>query len=353
MSSSELVSRNAVATPVAGSILVLEEILLFDPYLCDTAEEAVSKYANMLTALNRGSLYYAWSIGRFVEDIDRLKRQFGITSLKGVADMFGVSTTTLYKYRGIKRLLTANEMVSLANRATPVAAMLEVGKAMETHPEHGRAIMDRILNGEALTASDVSNELARLVTSKQLPHNLFPGGESPEGDADSVELQRLLTDSDTDDDTTPAEAIIAADCEATFANSDMDDTACDADEDDEDYADASDSDCGDSLNKKDIKVILRNIRNTVAPLRRAFNMLSTELREQLDAVFNQEDVVLGDSAKYDEYTALMKELYQCMQTATETLAMEIDRGQSRGYIKRPCVLPESADITKLFRNENG
>lgn len=323
------------------TVLVFDDCLAFDPFSCDSLEDVRSRYGAMLGGLNRYALYTAYSLGKLIDE-KKLEDHFNVKSIKELADYLGYSTMTLRRYRTVYDLLTEHQVRRLACQAVSINAIVKLAEIREEDPDQAAKLLDALMCGELRTEKDLNQEYVRVISDRMQPKNLLPGGDPDTVTAPSSAV--LIDDPEVID--SPAEAVASTREEPVTDNDDIED----AEEVTHVQLNAVEDD---SQNKRDIRNLMRSCRSELAPVRRDLISVQEDIPEQLRVILGREDVIIGDSEAHAEYTKILKEFFDLCQGAVEKLVPLIEEGLNRGLLGRPCVLPESASIDKLFRKENG
>jgi hypothetical protein len=321
------------------TVLVFDDCLAFDPFSCDSLEDVRSRYGAMLGGLNRYALYTAYSIGRLIDE-KKLERYFKIKSIKELADYLGYSSMQLRRYRTVYELLTDNQVRRLAGQGVSINAVVKLAEISEEDPDQATKLLDALMCGELKTEKDLKQEYVRVIADRMQPKNLLPGGDPDVAPATTPIIEDVeVIDSPAD---AVADTVKEQDC-----------ATCDDVEDAEEVTHMQISASGDdSQNKRDIRNLMRNCRSDLAPVRRDLLSVQEDIPAQLEVLLGREDVIIGDDEAHEEYTKLLKEFFDLCQGAVEKLVPIIEEGLSRGLLGRPCVLPESTSIDRVFRKEN-
>lgn len=335
---------NQSATIESPTILVYSDILNFDLSQCDTIEDVISNISFMFGSVNRASLYSAYVVGRLVDPVV-LERKFGIKSISALAKMLGCSSNTLIRYRTVSEMLTPSQVEQLANRRVSINAVLALSDSKKDHPEESEIVMDMLLTGggDIKTESDVQKAIFDKIVEKVKPYNLLPGSE-PE-----VVEGQLLTCS-TESEETAADQFIEASHNPILDAEDPEDGEDEEDEGSTTSSSSTSSDSG-SLNEKDIKKLLKTMRTWIAAANRDL-MHVHDIGTKIDAILDNDSVILGDDDMHEEFVNLLEQLYENVITAAEALMPEVKRGLEYGYLRRGILLPEATDVETLFRKES-
>lgn len=321
------------------TVLVFDDCLAFDPFSCDSLEDVRSRYGAMLGGLNRYALYTAYSLGKLIDE-KKLEARFHVKSIKELADYLGYSTMTLRRYRTVYELLTEHQVRRLAGQAVSINAIVKLAEIRDEDPDQADKLLDALMCGELRTEKDLNQEYVRVISDRMQPKNLLPGGD-PEAVVVS-DTTPLIEDAEVVD--SPAEAVAS-----TATEEDTDEDIEDADEVTHMQIEAVEDD---SQNKRDIRNLMRSCRSELAPVRRDLISVQEDIPAQLEVILGREDVIIGDDEAHEEYTRLLKEFFDLCQGAVEKLVPIIEEGLNRGLLGRPCVLPESTSIDRVFRKED-
>ena len=107
---------------MSNSVLVFSDQLKLDLYRRDTVEAAVNELETLAYDLNKASIYYAWTVGKFIRNA-KLKTQFH-TNVDTVAKLMGTTRSTLYLYGTLFDMLTEGEVVKLSTMGCSANAVL-------------------------------------------------------------------------------------------------------------------------------------------------------------------------------------------------------------------------------------
>lgn len=350
----ELAQTTQMGIVDSTSILVLDDYLDFDPFTCASIEAAVSSYFAMAGALNRHSLYLAYSLGRLLNK-EQLKSKFGV-SLVEVAKLLKVSKMTVLRWRKVYESLTPNQVKQLASRMVSANAVLAIANIKLEHEEEGKALLDALMSGELHTAKDVEDAFVNKLETKLLPYNLMPGGTPGEQEEteEDFDAQQLLA---IEEDKSAAERLAELNGETFIEDFGPETVKTKAEKPKEkvkhETISLDDEDEEDTQNKRDIKALMRSSKPAIAALNRDLVAVIENVNSQLDVLHDRSAVIMGDDETFEEYTQALEGVYCNVKTAAEKLIAEVKRGIEHGLIKGKLVLPESADVDELFRKENG
>jgi hypothetical protein len=237
---------------------------------------------------------------------------------------------SISRYCSVSRLLTAEQLKKLSSLRISTSAVLEIARAYsEGYKEESKLLMDAVLSNEISTAGEIRGSFRAMLMEKNKPYNLLPGGEAPEGSEDlSSTLDEDLEEAE-ESTQTPADKLLKSDAKVI-----------DVEEIEEDDDDGSSKDDG-SLNKKDAVMMLKNVRQTIAAMRRDMVQIWRDLQAEVESVMESQGVILGDQESSDEFDELMSAAYQDMQEALKVLIEQMAKGAEYGYVTNQVKMPKA------------
>ena len=287
-------------------------------------------------ATNRVGLTAAWLVGAMV-DIPRLRDRFRIKSMRDLSQFLHVSETTLSRYRAVNQLLTPAMLRKLADNGVSVNAVKLVVDTSKGNAQQARAVLEALVNGDVVTVKQCNAMLAEELSSKcGKAAAMLPMAESCETEDERAEL---LTPEVVDDGKTPAERLV----EASRAEP-IDTEVADDDEPPDQQED--------SQNKRDIMLLFRTVKTSMTPLRRNIHDVTDNLVEQLQKLYDKENVLFGDPDVTAEYTDLVDATAQDVQLMVERALEACVELRNRGYIHRKLSIPEGESIETIFSSES-
>ena len=338
------------------TVLPYEQLKNFQFFDCDTIEEVVDATEMMLRHVSRSSLLFAYKVGSLANPA-RLKSKFGIT-LGQLAEMLGVSTTTLRRYRAMNELVTMEQLEMLVEHRVSINAVLLVASTMDHSPDIARNVFDALCRGETVTVKDVQANIAQELKSRLLLYNNYPGGLPNEQQqtlleqyADEVKalpapeetvVAELVDAVSVDSEATPEEKIMDADIE----DPDADEFDDDLDEDVSEESKQSDVQKAQSL--KEAEAFYKLVHTALLPLRRNLHDVSENLIAQLEKSEEHEGVILGAEEVHDKYRTDMLDLARDCQSALEALIKAQLWFKRGGYVEKAVECPEGQTFDTIF-----
>ena len=304
------------------TVLPYEQLKNFQFFDCDTIEEVVDATEMMLRHVSRSSLLFAYKVGSLANPA-RLKSKFGIT-LGQLAEMLGVSTTTLRRYRAMNEMVTMEQLEMLVEHRVSINAVLLVASTMDHSPDIARNVFDALCRGESVTVKDVQASIAQELKSRLLLYNNYPGGLPNEQQQSLLEqyadeakalpapeetvTAELVESIDVDEEKSPEEKLIDAEIE---------DPDIDEFDEEEDSSVQEASQKAQSL--KEAEAFYKLVHTALLPLRRNLHDVSENLIAQLEKSEEHEGVILGAEDVHDKYRTDMLDLARDCQSALEAL----------------------------------
>lgn len=333
-------SMGQMALADSSAVVSLQDWVDFDWFSLRDADELLQHYQMLARATNRVGLTAAWLVGAMV-DIPRLRDRFRIKTMKDLAQFLHVSETTLNRYRAVNQLLTPAMLRKLADNGVSVNAVKLIVDTSKGNAQQARAVLDALVNGDIVTVKQCNAMLADALVSKcGQAAAMLPMAES----CDVVdEREELLTPEVVDDGKTPAEKLMEA--ERKESSSDASD-----EDDDEDRGSTATQE--DSQNKRDIMLLFRTVKTTMTPLRRNIHDVTDNIVEQLQKLYDKENVLFGDPDVTVEYTDLVDAVAQDVQLMVERALEACVELRNRGYIHRKLSVPEGETIDTIFSAES-
>lgn len=336
------------------TVLPYEQLKNFQFFDCDTIEEVVDATEMMLRHVSRSSLLFAYKVGSLANPA-RLKSKFGIT-LGQLAEMLGVSTTTLRRYRAMNELVTMEQLEMLVEHRVSINAVLLVASTMDHSPDIARNVFDALCRGETVTVKDVQANIAQELKSRLLLYNNYPGGLPNEQQQTLLEqyadetralpapeetvAAELVESISIDDDQTPEEKLIDAEIE------DPDADEFDEEDEAEDTQPSTDAQKAQSL--KEAEAFYKLVHTALLPLRRNLHDVSENLIAQLEKSEEHEGVILGAEEVHDKYRTDMLDLARDCQSALEALIKAQLWFKRGGYVERAVECPEGQSFDSIF-----
>ena len=263
---------------MSSSVLVFNDLLKLDLYRRDTVEAAVNELETLAHDLNKASIFYTWTVGKFIRS-DLLKTKFH-TNVETVAGLMGTTRSTLYRYGTVFDMLTEGEVIKLSTMGCSANAVLALADQYKVRPEEAKVTRDRLLSGELITAKDVINDFDSRILDANRPHQLLPAGESPEADP-AVGLAMVEAE------------IVSEDNEAAVGQKMVDKSAEELDDDD-------DTAGGKSQQELDAKSCMRSAKAKLAEFVRHLTWLSDNTEELFDKLEDLSNVIVGSEELADE-----------------------------------------------------
>lgn len=320
----------------SATVVSLQDWVDFDWFSLRDADELLQHYQALAKATNRVGLTAAWLVGAMV-DIPRLRDRFRIKSMKDLSQFLRVSETTLNRYRAVNQLLTPAMLRKLADNGVSVNAVKLVVDTSRGNEQQARAVLDALVNGDIVTVKQCNAMLAEELSSKcGKAAAMLPMAESCES---ADERAELLTPEVVDDGRTPAEKLIDAEKQEPV------DTEVESDDSEETMQE-------DSQNKRDIMLLFRTVKTSLTPLRRNVHDVTDNLVEQLQRLYDKENVLFGDPDVTTEYTDLVDSTAQDVQLMIERALEACVELRNRGYIHRKLSIPEGETIDTIFSSES-
>lgn len=305
----------------SSEIIILSDILKRDLFQHETVEGAISELMDLAANINRSSLFFAWTVGKFARD-RKLKTQYGIETQSQLAKLMQTSDMSISRYKAVNMLLTEEQLKQLSALRISTSAVLEIANAYSAgYKEESKQLIDLVLSNQIATAAEIKGTFQGMLQEKSKPYNLLPGGEAPAEEAGTLGEDIEAADADSK---SPAERLVS---EA----SDVEDEEGDQD------GEASQPD---SQNKRDAVMMLRTVRQDIAAARRDMTQIWRDLPAEIDKVIEAQGVILGDTESSDTLNELMGELYDDMQRAVVTLIEQLARGAEFGYVPHQLKMPE-------------
>lgn len=336
------------------TVLPYEQLKNFQFFDCDTIEEVVDATEMMLRHVSRSSLLFAYKVGSLANPA-RLKSKFGIT-LGQLAEMLGVSTTTLRRYRAMNELVTLEQLEMLVEHRVSINAVLLVASTMDHSPDIARNVFDALCRGETVTVKDVQANIAQELKSRLLLYNNYPGGLPNEQQqtlleqyADEVKslpapeetvVAELVDAVSVEAEATPEEKIMDADIE------DPDSDEFDAEDEFEGTQKTADVQKAQSL--KEAEAFYKLVHTALLPLRRNLHDVSENLIAQLEKSEEHEGVILGAEEVHDKYRTDMLDLARDCQSALEALIKAQLWFKRGGYVERAVECPSGQTFDAIF-----
>ena len=336
------------------TVLPYEQLKNFQFFDCDTIEEVVDATEMMLRHVSRSSLLFAYKVGSLANPA-RLKSKFGIT-LGQLAEMLGVSTTTLRRYRAMNELVTLEQLEMLVEHRVSINAVLLVASTMDHSPDIARNVFDALCRGETVTVKDVQANIAQELKSRLLLYNNYPGGLPNEQQqtlleqyADEIKalpapeesvVAELVDAVSVDSEATPEEKIMDADID------DPDSDEFDAEDEFEDTQKTADAQKAQSL--KEAEAFYKLVHTALLPLRRNLHDVSENLIAQLEKSEEHEGVILGADEVHDKYRTDMLDLARDCQSALEALIKAQLWFKRGGYVERAVECPDGQTFDSIF-----
>lgn len=336
------------------TVLPYEQLKNFQFFDCDTIEEVVDATEMMLRHVSRSSLLFAYKVGSLANPA-RLKSKFGIT-LGQLAEMLGVSTTTLRRYRAMNELVTLEQLEMLVEHRVSINAVLLVASTMDHSPDIARNVFDALCRGETVTVKDVQANIAQELKSRLLLYNNYPGGLPNEQQqtlleqyADEVKAlpapeetvtAELVESIELAEDKTPEEKLIDAEIE--------DPDSDEFDEEDEVEVEQKASDAQKAQSLKEAEAFYKLVHTALLPLRRNLHDVSENLIAQLEKSEEHEGVILGAEEVHDKYRTDMLDLARDCQSALEALIKAQLWFKRGGYVERAVECPDGQTFDSIF-----
>ena len=333
------------------TVLPYEQLKNFQFFDCDTIEEVVDATEMMLRHVSRSSLLFAYKVGSLANPA-RLKSKFGIT-LGQLAEMLGVSTTTLRRYRAMNEMVTMEQLEMLVEHRVSINAVLLVASTMDHSPDIARNVFDALCRGESVTVKDVQASIAQELKSRLLLYNNYPGGLPNEQQQSLLEqyadeakalpapeetvTAELVESIEMDDEQTPEEKLIDAEIE---------DPDVDEFDEEEDSSVQEASQKAQSL--KEAEAFYKLVHTALLPLRRNLHDVSENLIAQLEKSEEHEGVILGAEEVHDNYRTDMLDLARDCQSALEALIKAQLWFKRGGYVERAVECPEGQTFDTIF-----
>lgn len=336
------------------TVLPYEQLKNFQFFDCDTIEEVVDATEMMLRHVSRSSLLFAYKVGSLANPA-RLKSKFGIT-LGQLAEMLGVSTTTLRRYRAMNELVTLEQLEMLVEHRVSINAVLLVASTMDHSPDIARNVFDALCRGETVTVKDVQANIAQELKSRLLLYNNYPGGLPNEQQqtlleqyADEVKAlpapeetvtAELVESIELAEDKTPEEKLIDAEIE--------DPDSDEFDEEDEVEVEQKAATAQKAQSLKEAEAFYKLVHTALLPLRRNLHDVSENLIAQLEKSEEHEGVILGAEEVHDKYRTDMLDLARDCQSALEALIKAQLWFKRGGYVERAVECPEGQTFDSIF-----
>ena len=333
------------------TVLPYEQLKNFQFFDCDTIEEVVDATEMMLRHVSRSSLLFAYKVGSLANPA-RLKSKFGIT-LGQLAEMLGVSTTTLRRYRAMNEMVTMEQLEMLVEHRVSINAVLLVASTMDHSPDIARNVFDALCRGESVTVKDVQASIAQELKSRLLLYNNYPGGLPNEQQQSLLEqyadeakalpapeetvAAELVESIEMDDEQTPEEKLIDAEIE---------DPDVDEFDEEEDSSVQEASQKAQSL--KEAEAFYKLVHTALLPLRRNLHDVSENLIAQLEKSEEHEGVILGVEEVHEKYRTDMLDLARDCQSALEALIKAQLWFKRGGYVERAVECPEGQTFDTIF-----
>ena len=336
------------------TVLPYEQLKNFQFFDCDTIEEVVDATEMMLRHVSRSSLLFAYKVGSLANPA-RLKSKFGIT-LGQLAEMLGVSTTTLRRYRAMNEMVTMEQLEMLVEHRVSINAVLLVASTMDHSPDIARNVFDALCRGETVTVKDVQANIAQELKSRLLLYNNYPGGLPNEQQqtlleqyADEVKslpapeetvAAELVESIEIEEDQTPEEKLIDAEIE--------DPDADEFDEEDEAEDTQPSTDVQKAQSLKEAEAFYKLVHTALLPLRRNLHDVSENLIAQLEKSEEHEGVILGAEEVHEKYRTDMLDLARDCQSALEALIKAQLWFKRGGYVERAVECPDGQTFDTIF-----
>lgn len=336
------------------TVLPYEQLKNFQFFDCDTIEEVVDATEMMLRHVSRSSLLFAYKVGSLANPA-RLKSKFGIT-LGQLAEMLGVSTTTLRRYRAMNELVTLEQLEMLVEHRVSINAVLLVASTMDHSPDIARNVFDALCRGETVTVKDVQANIAQELKSRLLLYNNYPGGLPNEQQqtlleqyADEVKAlpapeetvtAELVESIELAEDKTPEEKLIDAEIE--------DPDADEFDEEEEAGVEQKEAAAQKAQSLKEAEAFYKLVHTALLPLRRNLHDVSENLIAQLEKSEEHEGVILGAEEVHEKYRTDMLDLARDCQSALEALIKAQLWFKRGGYVERAVECPEGQSFDSIF-----
>ena len=333
------------------TVLPYEQLKNFQFFDCDTIEEVVDATEMMLRHVSRSSLLFAYKVGSLANPA-RLKSKFGIT-LGQLAEMLGVSTTTLRRYRAMNEMVTMEQLEMLVEHRVSINAVLLVASTMDHSPDIARNVFDALCRGESVTVKDVQASIAQELKSRLLLYNNYPGGLPNEQQQSLLEqyadeakalpapeetvTAELVESIEMDDEQTPEEKLIDAEIEDP-----------DVDEFDEEEDSSAQEASQKAQSLKEAEAFYKLVHTALLPLRRNLHDVSENLIAQLEKSEEHEGVILGAEEVHDKYRTDMLDLARDCQSALEALIKAQLWFKRGGYVERAVECPDGQTFDTIF-----
>ena len=336
------------------TVLPYEQLKNFQFFDCDTIEEVVDATEMMLRHVSRSSLLFAYKVGSLANPA-RLKSKFGIT-LGQLAEMLGVSTTTLRRYRAMNEMVTMEQLEMLVEHRVSINAVLLVASTMDHSPDIARNVFDALCRGETVTVKDVQANIAQELKSRLLLYNNYPGGLPNEQQQSLLEqyadeakalpapeetvTAELVGSIEIEEDQTPEEKLIDAEIE--------DPDSDEFDEEDEVEVEQKAADAQKAQSLKEAEAFYKLVHTALLPLRRNLHDVSENLIAQLEKSEEHEGVILGAEEVHEKYRTDMLDLARDCQSALEALIKAQLWFKRGGYVERAVECPEGQTFDTIF-----
>ena len=99
-------------------------------------------------------------------------------------------------------------------------------------------------------------------------------------------------------------------------------------------------------------LLFRTVKTSLTPLRRNVHDVTDNLVEQLQRLYDKENVLFGDPDVTTEYTDLVDSTAQDVQLMIERALEACVELRNRGYIHRKLSIPEGETIDTIFSSES-
>lgn len=336
------------------TVLPYEQLKNFQFFDCDTIEEVVDATEMMLRHVSRSSLLFAYKVGSLANPA-RLKSKFGIT-LGQLAEMLGVSTTTLRRYRAMNEMVTLEQLEMLVEHRVSINAVLLVASTMDHSPDIARNVFDALCRGETVTVKDVQANIAQELKSRLLLYNNYPGGLPNEQQQTLLEQYADETRAlPAPEETVAAELVdaVSVESEATpeekIMDAEIEDPDADEfDEEDEVEGTQPSTDVQKAQSLKEAEAFYKLVHTALLPLRRNLHDVSENLIAQLEKAEEHEGVILGAEPVHDKYRTDILDLARDCQSALETLIKAHLWFKRGGYVERAVECPEGQTFDSIF-----
>ena len=336
------------------TVLPYEQLKNFQFFDCDTIEEVVDATEMMLRHVSRSSLLFAYKVGSLANPA-RLKSKFGIT-LGQLAEMLGVSTTTLRRYRAMNELVTLEQLEMLVEHRVSINAVLLVASTMDHSPDIARNVFDALCRGETVTVKDVQANIAQELKSRLLLYNNYPGGLPNEQQQTLLEQYTYeVKELPAPEETVAAELVdaVSVESEATpeekIMDAEIEDPDSDEfDEEEEVEVEQKTAAAQKAQSLKEAEAFYKLVHTALLPLRRNLHDVSENLIAQLEKSEEHEGVILGAEEVHEKYRTDMLDLARDCQSALEALIKAQLWFKRGGYVERAVECPDGQSFDSIF-----